>query len=98
MSVDFSKRQRRYLPVKLKNGVRLEVEEPTMQIFQNLQAVHETDKVKDLTEAVKTILNRNKQKRKFNSNEVAAMFTLNDMVYFLEAYADFAMGIKNDPN
>ena len=98
MYVDFSKRQRRYLPVKLKNGARIDVEEPTMQILESLQKVEETGSLKDLNRMVCTIINRNKQKKKFSKEEIVNMLTAEDMHYLIQCYADFAVGIRQDPN
>lgn len=98
MYVDFSRRQKLYMPVKLSNGMKLDIEEPNMQIFQNLQKIEETKKVKDLVSEVRHIMSRNRQKKKFSNEEIAMMFTVDDMVLLLESYANFARGIQNDPN
>ena len=98
MFVDFNKNKRRYLPVKLKSGLVLQLEEPNMQMLEDLQAISETEKITDLTKAVTSILNKNKQKKKFRYEEVASMLEVSDMILLLQAYRQFAIEPANDPN
>lgn len=95
MIVNLGNTQKRYLPVKFANGLRLDIEEPTLQILAELEIVPETGKVKDLIAATTSILNRNKQHKRLKREDVAAMMTIDDMGYFMEAYQQFCLPEKN---
>ena len=96
--VDFNKKQKRYLQVKLQNGWVLDIEEPNLHTLEQLQKTEKTNDVDDLVTSVEMIINRNKQKRKMKRNDIKALFTYSDMQLLMESYLQFVQGIQNDPN
>lgn len=96
--VDFNKKQKRYLQVKLQNGWVLDIEEPNLYTLEQLQKTEKTNDVDDLVTSVEMIINRNKQKRKMKRNDIKALFTYSDMQLLMESYLQFVQGIQNDPN
>lgn len=96
--VDFNKKQKRYLQVKLQNGWTLDIEEPNLHTLEQLQKTEKTNDVDDLVTSVEMIINRNKQKRKMKRNDIKALFTYSDMQLLMESYLQFVQGIQNDPN
>ena len=96
--VDFNKKQKRYLQVKLQNGWVLDIEEPNLHTLEQLQKTEKTNDVDDLVTSVEMIINRNKQKRKMKRNDIKVLFTYSDMRLLLESYLQFVQGIQNDPN
>lgn len=98
MYVDFSRRQKRYITFKLPNSIKIDVEEPNMQIIAEAQDAQESNSMHDLVRVIRHILNRNRQKKIFKAEEISAMFSLSDLTFLLEQYVQFAKGIQNDPN
>lgn len=96
--VDFNKKQKRYMQVKLQNGWVLDIEEPNLHTLEQLQKTEKTNDVDDLVTSVEMIINRNKQKRKMKRNDIKVLFTYSDMRLLLESYLQFVQGIQNDPN
>ncbi len=96
--VDFNKKQKRYLQVKLQNGWVLDIEEPNLHTLEQLQKTEKTNDVDDLVTSVEMIINRNKQKRKMKRNDIKALFTYSDMQLLMESYLQFVQGIQNNPN
>lgn len=96
--VDFNKKQKRYLQVKLQNDWVLDIEEPNLHTLEQLQKTEKTNDVDDLVTSVEMIINRNKQKRKMKRNDIKALFTYSDMQLLMESYLQFVQGIQNDPN
>lgn len=96
--VDFNKKQKRYLQIKLQNGWILDIEEPNLHTLEQLQKTEKTNDVDDLITSVEMIINRNKQKRKMKRNDIKALFTYSDMQLLMESYLQFVQGIQNDPN
>lgn len=96
--VDFNKKQKRYLQVKLQNGWVLDIEEPNLHTLEQLQKTEKTNDVDDLVTSVEMIINRNKQKRKMKRNDIKTLFTYSDMQLLMESYLQFVQGIQNDPN
>ena len=96
--VDFNKKQKRYLQVKLQNGWVLDIEEPNLHTLEQLQKTEKTNAVDDLVTSVEMIINRNKQKRKMKRNDIKTLFTYSDMQLLMESYLQFVQGIQNDPN
>lgn len=96
--LDFTGRQQRYLPVKLRNGVKIDLEEPTMQILREIEGTRKKNSAQDLIRVARQILSRNKQKRKFTNEEIAEVLTAQDMFYLFHAYMEFAGDIQSDPN
>jgi len=96
--VDFNKKQKRYLQIKLQNGWVLDIEEPNLHTLEQLQKTEKTNDVDDLITSVEMIINRNKQKRKMKRNDIKTLFTYSDMQLLMESYLQFVQGIQNDPN
>ena len=96
--VDFNKKQKRYMQVKLQNSWVLDIEEPNLHTLEQLQKTEKTNDVDDLVTSVEMIINRNKQKRKMKRNDIKVLFTYSDMRLLLESYLQFVQGIQNDPN
>jgi len=96
--VDFNKKQKRYLQIKLQNGWVLDIEEPNLHTLEQLQKTEKTNDVYDLITSVEMIINRNKQKRKMKRNDIKTLFTYSDMQLLMESYLQFVQGIQNDPN
>ena len=96
--VDFNKKQKRYMQVKLQNGWVLDIEEPNLHTLEQLQKTEKTNDVDDLVTSVEMIINHNKQKRKMKRNDIKVLFTYSDMRLLLESYLQFVQGIQNDPN
>lgn len=96
--VDFNKKQKRYMQVKLQNGWVLDIEEPNLHTLEQLQKTEKTNDVDDLVTSVEMIINRNKQKRKMKRNDIKVLFTYSDMQLLMESYLQFVQGIQNDPN
>jgi len=96
--VDFNKKQKRYLQIKLQNGWVLDIEEPNLHTLEQLQKTEKTNDVDDLVTSVEMIINRNKQKRKMKRNDIKVLFTYSDMQLLMESYLQFVQGIQNDPN
>lgn len=96
--VDFNKKQKRYLQIKLQNGWVLDIEEPNLHTLEQLQKTEKTNDVDDLVTSVEMIINRNKQKRKMKRNDIKTLFTYSDMQLLMESYLQFVQGIQNDPN
>jgi len=89
MFIDFSKAQKRYLSLKLSNGMKIQLEEPTLRELECLERVSERGRVSDIVEAVTKIMNRNKGKRKFKKDEIYELMTFSEMKLLLEKYRDF---------
>ena len=96
--VDFNKKQKRYMQVKLQNSWVLDIEEPNLHTLEQLQKTEKTNDVDDLVTSVEMIINRNKQKRKMKRNDIKTLFTYSDMQLLMESYLQFVQGIQNDPN
>lgn len=96
--VDFNKKQKRYMQVKMQNGWILDIEEPNLHTLEQLQKTEKTNDVDDLVTSVEMIINRNKQKRKMKRNDIKTLFTYSDMQLLMESYLQFVQGIQNDPN
>ncbi len=96
--VDFNRKQKHYLHVKLQNGWVLDIEEPNLHTLEQLQKTAETNAVDDLIISTEMIVNRNKQKHKMKRSDIKELFTYSDMKLLMESYLQFVQTIQNDPN
>lgn len=96
--LDFNSKSNNFMKVKLKNGFILSVEEPNLKVLALLEAAQNSGETKDIIKAITTMLNRNKQKKKYRFEDIEEMFTVSEMRMLLEAYGSFAQEIANDPN
>jgi len=87
MFVDFSKAQKRYLSVKFSNGVKIQLEEPTLREIECIEHIEDRGRVSDVVEAITRIINRNREKRKFKKDEIYEMMTFPQMKQLLNEYA-----------
>lgn len=86
MFVDFSKAQKRYLPVKFSNGVKIQLEEPTLREIECIEHIEERGRVSNIVEAITKIVNRNRENRKFKKDEIYELMTFLQMKQLLDEY------------
>ena len=104
--LDFSKVEKKYLDVKLRDGTTLYLGVPKKklvsrltQLKSNLEKTDEPEMLYDeITETVSEILSTNREDKTFTVQTVDKIFDLEDMSLLVTEYAKFAESITNNPN
>lgn len=105
-SFDFNKIQRSYYNIKLKNGKTLIISMPKKRIFEKMQKLINLDEENsNIEEAfrntailVTEILNDNKQKIKIELKEIEDNYNFEELIAFVQDYAEFVNTLSNNPN
>lgn len=106
MSFDFNKIERRFLPVKLKDGRDLVLKMPTKKVYEKISTIQELDTgamsggdaVDTISALCAEVLCNNLNDITITAKEVIEDYEIEEQQIFIEAYIDFAKGATNDPN
>lgn len=104
--LDYSKVQKRVLPVTLRDGTALSLEMPKKRVFTKLlQASKTLSSLSDSEETINEIfgvaaeiLSSNTQRKEISAEYVAENLDFDDVSVLLNAYMSFVGLLKNDPN
>lgn len=104
--LDFSKIEKKYLDVKLRDGSTLYLGVPKKKLVSrftklksNLEKTDAPEMLYDeITETVAEILSSNRENKTFTVQTVDEMFDLEDMSLLVTEYAKFAESITKNPN
>lgn len=104
--LDFTQREKRYLPVKLFDGTVVSLNIPKKRLFEKLSAVKATlektseieSEYDEIASITAEILSNNREGKEFTVAEVNALLDLEDMALIFTEYTKFASSITSDPN
>lgn len=104
--LDFSKIEKKYLDVKLRDGTTLYLGVPKKSLFAKLTRLKGNLKKTDtpemlydeITETTAEILSTNREGKKFTDAVVDKMLDLEDMSLLIREYGLFAGAITDNPN
>ena len=106
MTFDFNKVNRSFMTVTLKDERKLIVKMPMKKTFEKMSALQEID-VENMTvdDAMDTlgglcaeILSHNMTGEKVTAKEITDNYDTEEMEALIDAYMEFAGGVKNNPN
>ncbi len=106
VNFDFNKVKRSFMKVTLKDNRRLVVKMPMKKTFEKLTALQEIDTESMTAEdAMDTlgglcaeILSHNMTRENVTVQEITDNYDTEEMEALINAYMEFAGGVKNDPN
>ena len=106
LSVDFNKVKRSFMTVTLKDNRKLIVKMPMKKTFEKLSALQEMDTDSMTAEdAMDTlgglcaeILSHNMTGEQVTTKEITDDYDTEEMEALIDAYMEFAGGVKNNPN
>lgn len=106
VNFDFNKVKRSFMTVTLKDNRRLVVKMPMKKTFEKLTALQEIDTESMTAEdAMDTmgglcaeILSNNMTRERVTVQEITENYDIEEMEALIDAYMEFAGGVKNDPN
>ena len=106
LSFDFNKVKRSFMTVTLKDNRKLIVKMPMKKTFEKLSALQEMDTDSMTAEdAMDTlgglcaeILSHNMTGEQVTAKEITDDYDTEEMEALIDAYMEFAGGVKNDPN
>ena len=106
LSFDFSKVKRSFMTVTLKDNRKLIVKMPMKKTFEKLSALQEMDTDSMTAEdAMDTlgglcaeILSHNMTGEQVTTKEITDDYDTEEMEALIDAYMEFAGGVKNNPN
>lgn len=106
LSFDFNKVKRSSMTVKLKDNRKLIVKMPMKKTFEKLSALQEMDTDSMTAEdAMDTlgglcaeILSHNMTGEQVTAKEITDDYDTEEMEALIDAYMEFAGGVKNNPN
>lgn len=106
MSFDFNKVKRSFMTVTLKDNRKLIVKMPMKKTFEKLSALQEMDTDSMTAEdAMDTlgglcaeILSHNMTGEQVTAKEITDDYDTEEMEALIDAYMEFAGGVKNNPN
>lgn len=106
MSFDFNKVNRSFMTTVLKDGRKLVVKMPMKKTFEKMSALQDVD-IDGMTinDAMDTlgglcaeILSHNMTGEKVTAKEITDNYDTEEMEALIDAYMEFAGGVKNNPN
>lgn len=104
---DFGKLKRSFYPTKLKDGKILVVEMPKKRTFEKMQIINDidTDEAKsgevydEMLELLAEILSNNRGKELITAEYLEQEeYDIEEIIAYINDYADFVNSIKNNPN
>lgn len=96
--LDFSKREKKVLHLKLKDGVLLSVYSPSLNHLGDLSKLDLNGmEVEAMTSLLANILSNNMQKRTVNPSQIGEL-DIDEITVLVEAILDFVNDIKNEKN
>lgn len=103
---DMSNLVKRYFPITLEDGRKLEIEPPKLKTLKKIAHLSKLTSGEELTEedieslssAISLALSKNKTDVRITSDEVEEMFDINAMYDFLTKYFDWVGAIQNSKN
>lgn len=102
---DMSVLKKRYFSMKLKNGLRLDVEPPTVKSLKKIMKLSNVDAenfneedFNGLTEGLAIALSKNKQNKKISTEFIDENFTIDEIQSLLTEYFGWVDSIKNEKN
>nr|DAD83847.1 MAG TPA: hypothetical protein [Myoviridae sp. ctJfU3] len=106
VNFDFNKVKRSFMTVTLKDNRRIVVKMPMKKTFEKLTALQEIDTESMTAEdAMDTmgglcaeILSNNMTRERVTVQEITENYDIEEMEALIDAYMEFAGGVKNDPN
>lgn len=106
VNFDFNKVKRSFMTVTLKDNRRIVVKMPMKKTFEKLTALQEIDTESMTAEdAMDTmgglcaeILSNNTTRERVTVQEITENYDIEEMEAMIDAYMEFAGGVKNDPN
>lgn len=106
VNFDFNKVKRSFMTATLKDNRRLVVKMPMKKTFEKLTALQEIDTESMTAEdAMDTmgglcaeILSNNMTRERVTVQEITENYDIEEMEALIDAYMEFAGGVKNDPN
>lgn len=106
LNFDFNKVKRSFMTVTLKDNRKLIVKMPMKKTFEKLSALQEMDTDSMTAEdAMDTlgglcaeILSHNMTGEQVTTKEIADDYDTEEMEALIDAYMEFAGGVKNNPN
>lgn len=103
--LDFTKTQKKSLPVKLYDGTTLLLTMPKKRTFEKMLSMQfdesgemSPEAISDVYSVAAEILSSNTRKKEYTPEAVGEMFDLEDLTLLLDEYMDFAGDIAQDPN
>lgn len=106
-SFDFGKLKRSFYPTKLKDGKTLVVEMPKKRTFEKMQIINDidTDEAKsgevydEMLGLLAEILSNNRGKDVITAEYLEQEeYDIEEIIAYINDYADFVNSIKNNPN
>ncbi len=106
VNFDFNKVKRSFMTATLKDNRRIVVKMPMKKTFEKLTALQEIDTESMTAEdAMDTmgglcaeILSNNMTRERVTVQEITENYDIEEMEALIDAYMEFAGGVKNDPN
>ena len=103
---DMSNLVKRYFPITLENGRKLEIEPPKLKTLKKIAHLSKLTDGAELTEedieslssAIALALSKNKSNVSVSSDEVEDMFDINAMYDFLTKYFNWVSETQNSKN
>lgn len=103
---DMSNLVKRYFPITLEDGRKLEIEPPKLKTLKKIAHLSKLTDGSELTEedieslssAISLALSKNKTNVSISSDEVEDMFDINAMYDFLTKYFNWVSEIQNSKN
>lgn len=106
MTFDFNKVKRSFMTVTLKDGRKLIVKMPMKKTFEKMAALQEVDvDSMSIDDAMDTlgglcaeILSHNMTGERVTAQEITDDYDTEEMEALIDAYMEFATGVKENPN
>lgn len=106
MTFDFNKVKRSFMTVTLKDGRKLIVKMPMKKTFEKMAAMQEVDvDSMSIDDAMDTlgglcaeILSNNMTGERVTAKEITDDYDTEEMEALIDAYMEFATGVKENPN
>lgn len=97
---------KRYFPVTLEDGRKLELEPPKLKVLKKISQLSKltngaeltVEDIESLSTAIALSLSKNKTNVKITAEEVEEMFGIDDMYDFLTNYFNWVSEIQNSKN
>lgn len=104
--LDFTQREKKYLPVKLFDGTVVFLGVPKKKLYTKIVSLKKLlengadveNAYDEITEATAEILSNNKAGKEFTAKEVDDIMDIEDMSLIILEYGEFAGAITSDPN
>lgn len=103
---DMSNLVKRYFPITLEDGRKLELEPPKLKVLKRISQLSKltnggeltAEDIESLSTAIALSLSKNKTNVLVTSEEVEEMFGIDDMYDFLTKYFNWVSEIQNSKN